>query len=757
MRNLDLRPGIALFVIVLLLSAFGVGISEAEPSDTTPPTSAITAPANGAALSGASATITGTADDGAGSGVQNVEVGITPSGGATTWHLATGTTGWSYDWTMPGMGAYTIQSRATDNSGNVETPGTAISVIALNSLYGSPELQHYDWDGSLSGGSCNTCHQTPDIFMPANYRKDDPGFCYSCHNSASVAHDKSLYGGGHSMFANATAAGRKKPTYGDITTGEYNNRPSSRLNGAGDVVCATCHNTMRKTEDYGRAWELTTTGDNLTYTLQNGGWSSSGNLVPKVYRDTTLWGSGGPAYSKTKKSYLVDPSEYTYDESAGTVTFYAQQSPSDYIYVTLDYPYLRASSEGNRLCSDCHAEATHKNANCMECHQSHNSGNLAGIRPTLRTTDRIEAAVRFLTRTGANSFADGDGTHDGVCEVCHTTTTRYRRDGSAFKNHTGGFDYTGKDCVICHTHEGGFSNAAKQFLHLSVLSLTPDASSPVIAGAQVTWTATATEQNCQYQYLRMGPDTGGQYVVEQDWDSSNTWAWTTQGVQAGNNYIQVKVRNQADTEEASRTSAAFNVQSAFAVASLTPSPASPLLVGTSVTWTAAASEQNCQYKFLRMGPDTSGQYVMTKDWSSSNTWTWSAISAQAGDNYVQVNARNQAGTEEASMTSSAYNVQNAALTIDTITPSPVSPVTAGAQVLWTSTAHGGLGTYQYSFWRSGPDTAGVYIKYRDWASANTWTWDTTGMPVGNHYVMVKVRNSDGTGAIYKIANWFKVQ
>ena len=38
--------------------------------------------------------------------------------------------------------------------------------------------------------------------------------------------------------------------------------------------------------------------------------------------------------------------------------------------------------------------------------------------------------VKFFDQTGAKSFADGDTTYNGVCEVCHTQTTYHRNDGS---------------------------------------------------------------------------------------------------------------------------------------------------------------------------------------------------------------------------------------------------------------------------------------------------------------------------------------
>ncbi|MFC1843314.1 Ig-like domain-containing protein [Thermodesulfobacteriota bacterium] len=104
-----------------------VTVTVTAGGDTTPPTSTITDPTNGATLNSASAdpyTITGTASDTGGGTVTLVEVSI--NGGA--WQTATGTTSWSYSWTLPADGSYTIQSRATDDSSNEETPSAGNTV-----------------------------------------------------------------------------------------------------------------------------------------------------------------------------------------------------------------------------------------------------------------------------------------------------------------------------------------------------------------------------------------------------------------------------------------------------------------------------------------------------------------------------------------------------------------------------------------------------------------------------------------------------
>ncbi|MBI5098111.1 MAG: Ig-like domain-containing protein, partial [Nitrospirae bacterium] len=66
--------------------------------------------------------------------VQSIEVS---TNGGSTWNAAacSGCPGknvtWTYSWSLPADGSYTIRSRATDTSGNVETPGTG-NIVTVN-------------------------------------------------------------------------------------------------------------------------------------------------------------------------------------------------------------------------------------------------------------------------------------------------------------------------------------------------------------------------------------------------------------------------------------------------------------------------------------------------------------------------------------------------------------------------------------------------------------------------------------------------
>lgn len=95
----------------------------------------------------------------------------------------------------------------------------------------------------------------------------------------------------------------------------------------------------------------------------------------------------------------------------------------------------------------------HQGNGCMDCHAIHGtSGNRGYIPATLATPNSGSKSVVFLATTGPNSFADGDSTYDGICEVCHTTTAHHRNNASGDHSH-----YAGQNCLGCHAHEKAFS------------------------------------------------------------------------------------------------------------------------------------------------------------------------------------------------------------------------------------------------------------------------------------------------------------
>ncbi len=105
-------------------------VAATKSTDATPPTSAITWPTNGSSLTtGSTITVTGTAADTGGGVVGGVELSFD---GGSTWHPASGRESWSYSWTPRTLGSFSLASRATDDSGNIQTQSTATDVVTVS-------------------------------------------------------------------------------------------------------------------------------------------------------------------------------------------------------------------------------------------------------------------------------------------------------------------------------------------------------------------------------------------------------------------------------------------------------------------------------------------------------------------------------------------------------------------------------------------------------------------------------------------------
>jgi Domain of unknown function (DUF4082)/Cadherin-like domain len=100
-------------------------VAATASTDTTAPVSTINA--LGSLTEQQIVAITGTASD-TGGLVAGVEVS---TDGGATWHPATGTTSWSYNWWPQAPGTFKVLSRATDDSLNLEIPGSGISVTVI--------------------------------------------------------------------------------------------------------------------------------------------------------------------------------------------------------------------------------------------------------------------------------------------------------------------------------------------------------------------------------------------------------------------------------------------------------------------------------------------------------------------------------------------------------------------------------------------------------------------------------------------------
>jgi len=228
----------------------------------------------------------------------------------------------------------------------------------------------------------------------------------------------------------------------------------------------------------------------------------------------------------------------------------------------------------------------------------------------------------------------------------------------------------------------------------AVVSLSPDPTGPQEIGSIVTWTASASDPENDpvlYQFLLNGSPVTA-------WTVNNSWPWNPS--QAGTSQIEVRVRDgqhagedgfdsnmvaeytitapvtEEVPEEVLETpepeteippaqenvtlpvtpqpenitipenvtapiapSPAVEENQAPVLNLLIPNKASPQPPGTSVIWTANATdpeEDLILYRFFLSGPATGGSWQAETSWSSENSWTWDTTSQDAGENQVRV-------------------------------------------------------------------------------------------------------------------------
>ncbi len=95
----------------------------------------------------------------------------------------------------------------------------------------------------------------------------------------------------------------------------------------------------------------------------------------------------------------------------------------------------------------------HHVENCQVCHDVRAGfNNLALIADVIPTPNSGDQPVVFTQIEGDNSFADGNDTYNGVCEVCHTATSYHRNSTEGLHDH-----YAGQNCTtVCHPHSEEF-------------------------------------------------------------------------------------------------------------------------------------------------------------------------------------------------------------------------------------------------------------------------------------------------------------
>jgi subtilisin family serine protease len=287
---------------------------------------------------------------------------------------------------------------------------------------------------------------------------------------------------------------------------------------------------------------------------------------------------------------------------------------------------------------------------------------------------------------------------------------------------------------------------------VTAVAVTTNVPSPQATGAQVTVTANATGTTGNYEYQFVLRNPSGVWSVVQPYSSSPSWNWNTGSV--GGYFIQVWARNAGSPSNYEAfIGMAFDVVSTtspVSAVSVTTNVPSPQAVGTQVTVTANATgtSGNYQYQFVLRNP--SGVWSVVRAYSSSASWVWNTGAGPAGGYFIQVWARNAGSTSNyEAFIGKAFDVVSTAsppspVTAVALSPNVPSPQTAGAQVIFTASATGTTGNYEYLFALRNP--AGAWSVAQAYGSSPSWTWNTSGSPAGGYFVQVWARNAGSSSA-----------
>ncbi len=244
----------------------------------------------------------------------------------------------------------------------------------------------------------------------------------------------------------------------------------------------------------------------------------------------------------------------------------------------------------------------------------------------------------------------------------------------------------------------------------------------------------------EYQFsLRMGT---GATVVVQTYSPSRDWVMpaATVGTVAGQPYtvtVQARTSNAATAPVRVGTRAyTVRIPSPATALTLVPDIASPVEVGGSVLFTAAAvGGATKQYQFLLDG-------VVVQPWSALTTWTLPAVTP-VGNYTVTAQVRTNTSGVDVS-TPVAYSIINPAATGVTLTANKASPAASPVDFLATGQGPAPLssatgGGYFFRFLLSS-DGGANFTEVKAWSTSRVWTLPA-GTPDGSYIVQVEARTS----------------
>jgi spore germination protein YaaH len=302
---------------------------------------------------------------------------------------------------------------------------------------------------------------------------------------------------------------------------------------------------------------------------------------------------------------------------------------------------------------------------------------------------------------------------------------------------------------------------ANHFVRCSSVTDVAAPTSPQLSGTSVTFTATSSGcLNPLYEFWVLAPGSTT-WKILQPYSTASTYTWNTTGLAPGN-YLYTAWARDANSSGINCSSLGCNDSyMAAATYSLTrqpctsvtdtPSPASPQLAGTTVTFTATSvgcPHPLYQFWILKAGSTT---WQVVQPYSTSNTYAWNTAGLAAGAYMYTAWVRDASsagiqcsslGCNDAYFAAQTFKVGSPCSSVS-VSASPASPQLSGTAVAFSATSSACLHPL-YQFWILPPGST-TWRVAQPWSTSSTYTWNTTGLAPGSYLYTVWAKDSTSPG------------
>ncbi len=348
-----------------------------------------------------------------------------------------------------------------------------------------------------------------------------------------------------------------------------------------------------------------------------------------------------------------------------------------------------------------------------------------------------EAGVLTYTCTSTTGTCDKKTYTETIPATGHKFSTEWTVDVEATETTPGSKSH---HCTVCDAKTDVTEIPATGIVE-KPLTIT---ASKTEADKTVTFTAEAAggKEGYTYKFIVYNKTTGTWGVV-QNYSSKNTCTWTKGS--AGDRYFYVDVKDVAGNVARSE---ALNVKIEATAPKVTLTGSSETVnAGAKLTLTAQTTlGSGCTYKFIIFNPATN-QWFKLQDFSSSNTFTWTAGSDGTRLFYVDVKDADGNVTRSKALNVTIGNGSANWLSVKATVSSNTSKT--GDKITFTAEGVGGKAGYTYKMvvYNKTTKTWGLV---QNFSSNNTITWiaGTT----GDREFYIDVKDADGNVARSAVMN-----